>query len=480
MALVNPNIAMSVKPLEVQFRNPMAEAAQVMNVQQAQMQMEKLRQTDEAIERIRQAAVKNGGPGDLNEIAQAFLQSPDLGHQQLGLKIRQQQSEKADFERTARALGYTDLFPAAPGAAAPAAAPMASAQPGALGSGTFGITPAPATNALAPAPTAPANQLAPVPPAAPVTNALVSQEKTPDQLRREIMLFGRSNDPSAKNMVDILKNQLTEALKTTTVSPGQQVYRGGKVVYERAPTPSEFERLLDASNLTDAEKINLRRQRATKEATHAPSAQQNVFAYTPASVEAQKQFIQQATEERKSLRNAPDVLTNTAKARALIPGAKGFMGAGGEPMLKTASFLNNRLGFTIDTKGVADASELRTRLFDGIMDNLKRLDSQPSQEQQRVMQEALGTLGTDPNALPRILDKIDETVRARVMRYNEDVTEAEGRGVKFPFKPQIKLPEAPPGGGTPAAPAAAVKPPAGIDAALWNVMTPQERALWQK
>ncbi len=26
----------------------------------------------------------------------------------------------------------------------------------------------------------------------------------------------------------------------------------------------------------------------------------------------------------------------------------------------------------------------------------------------------------------------------------------------------------------------ASKPPAGIDAALWNVMTPQERALWQK
>ena len=197
-------------------------------------------------------------------------------------------------------------------------------------------------------------------------------------------------------------------------------------------------------------------------------------------MEAQKQFIQQATEERKSLRNAPDVLANTAKARALIPGAKGFMGAGGEPLLKTASFLNNRLGFTIDTKGVADASELRTRLFDGIMDNLKRLDSQPSQEQQRVMQEALGTLGTDPNALPRILDKIDETVRARVARYNEEVTEAERRNVKFPFKPQIELPEAPSGGGAPAAPAAAGKPPAGIDAALWNVMTPQERALWQK
>ena len=35
--------------------------------------------------------------------------------------------------------------------------------------------------------------------------------------------------------------------------------------------------------------------------------------------------------------------------------------------------------------------------------------------------------------------------------------------------------------GTPTAPAPAARPaPAGVDAAIWNVMTPQERALWQK
>jgi hypothetical protein len=70
------------------------------------------------------------------------------------------------------------------------------------------------------------------------------------------------------------------------------------------------------------------------------------------------------------------------------------------------------------------------------------LDSQPSQEQQRVLGEALGNLGTDPLALPRILDRIEETMRDRVARYNQDVTEAENRGVKFPYRPQIDLPPA--------------------------------------
>jgi hypothetical protein len=112
-------------------------------------------------------------------------------------------------------------------------------------------------------------------------------------------------------------------------------------------------------------------------------------------------------------------------------------------LLAAASFLNNRLGFGISTQGVTDATVLRTRLFEGILDNLKKLDSQPSQEQQRVLSEALGNLGTDPAALEQILNRIGETVTDRVDRFNIDVTESEARGVKFPFKPQITLPQRP-------------------------------------
>lgn len=166
----------------------------------------------------------------------------------------------------------------------------------------------------------------------------------------------------------------------------------------------------------------------------------NVNAFAPASVEAQKQFVQAAADERKVLRNAPDTLTNIDAAIKLIPSASTFMGKGGEPLLAAASFLNNRLGFGISTQGVTDATVLRTRLFEGILDNLKKLDSQPSQEQQRVLSEALGNLGTDPAALEQILNRIGETVRSRVDRFNTDVTDAETRGVKFPFTPQIKLP----------------------------------------
>ncbi len=192
----------------------------------------------------------------------------------------------------------------------------------------------------------------------------------------------------------------------------------------------------------------------------APKVDVKVAAFTPASEQAQQDYIKAISDERKTLRNVPDTLKNIEAAKKLIPTASTFMGTGGEPLLAAASFLNNRLGMGISTQGVTDATVLRTRLFEGILDNLKKLDSQPSQEQQRVLAQALGNLGTDPAALGQILDRIGETVRDRVDRYNVDVDEAERRGVKFPFKPQIKLPGSATGpanipGAAPAAPAAA-------------------------
>lgn len=211
---------------------------------------------------------------------------------------------------------------------------------------------------------------------------------------------------------------------------------------------AEFGKLFDELTQAEAKVIdNELEKRGIKKAS-AGAAQTNVNSYTPASVEAQKQFIQDVAKERSVLRTAPDTIKNIEAAKKLIPTASTFMGKGGEPLLAAASFLNNRLGFGISTQGVTDATVLRTRLFEGILDNLKKLDSQPSQEQQRVLSEALGNLGTDPAALEQILNRIGETVTDRVDRFNIDVTESEARGVKFPFKPQITLPQRPRVSGT--------------------------------
>jgi hypothetical protein len=115
------------------------------------------------------------------------------------------------------------------------------------------------------------------------------------------------------------------------------------------------------------------------------------------------------------------------------------MGPGGEGLLGAAKFLNNRMGMNIDTEGVNSAEELRTRIFFNIMDNLKKMDAQPSQQQQQIMQQSLGNLGTDPNALPKVLDAFGDAIRGKVDLHNKEVAGATSRGVKFPYDPTIDL-----------------------------------------
>jgi len=164
-----------------------------------------------------------------------------------------------------------------------------------------------------------------------------------------------------------------------------------------------------------------------------------VNSYEPASVAAQKDYMSEVSKTRALLRNSKGVIDNIDKAIALIPSSAQFMGTGGEPLLNAAVFLNNRLGLSIDTKGVTSASELRTRMFFNIMDNLRKVDPTPTQKQQDTLQEALGSIGLDPNALPKVLRAFQDVIRSKVEDYNKDVTDAEKRGVKFPFKPQIDL-----------------------------------------
>lgn len=159
-----------------------------------------------------------------------------------------------------------------------------------------------------------------------------------------------------------------------------------------------------------------------------------------ATVAAQKEFMKSAKDTYDRLKHAPAAIVNMEKAKALIPQAKGFMGPAGESLMEAAKFLNNRLGLKIDTEGIQSAEELRTRIFFNVMDNLKKLDAQPSQLQQQIMMDSLGKIGTDPNALPRILDAFSDDLREKVEIHNREVSSAEERGVRFPYNPRIEMP----------------------------------------
>jgi hypothetical protein len=268
-----------------------------------------------------------------------------------------------------------------------------------------------------------------------IANELSTIQDTLDQLKDQ------PSSPERDRAMNLLTTRFTELQRLTSKEKVDQKINYGPAA--EIASLGEFGKPFSQLTKPEAKVIDTLLESRGLSRASAGAAQTNVNAYVPASVEAQKQFIQDVSKERAGLRNAPDALKNIEAAKKLIPTASTFMGKGGEPMLAAASFLNNRLGLGISTQGVTDATVLRTRLFEGILDNLKKLDSQPSQEQQRVLSEALGNLGTDPAALDQILDRMYETVTNRVDRYNTDVTESEARGIKFPFKPQITLPQRP-------------------------------------
>lgn len=157
------------------------------------------------------------------------------------------------------------------------------------------------------------------------------------------------------------------------------------------------------------------------------------------NIEATKEVVGSLVRTRESLAQAPTLWQNLEDAKPLIKEAKGFMGAGGELALDAASFLNNRFGTNIDTQGVKTATELRSRMFQGIVSTLKQLDSNPSQSQQAALQQALGGIGTDPSALENVINVAQDIISGRVERYNRDATKASQK-LDFPIDMPIEMP----------------------------------------
>lgn len=142
----------------------------------------------------------------------------------------------------------------------------------------------------------------------------------------------------------------------------------------------------------------------------------------------------------KQLVHAPAALDNIEKAKRLAKVSGGFVGSFGDKKLEVVQFLNNNLGLALSPEQVQNASELRSRVFMGIMENLKKMDAQPSQYQQQVMQDALGRLTTDPGALPRVLDVFGDIVRSKVKIHNDQVDAAGKSGIRFAYPIRIDVP----------------------------------------
>jgi len=182
-------------------------------------------------------------------------------------------------------------------------------------------------------------------------------------------------------------------------------------------------------------------QDLAERAAGASRTSTTVLAMTPASETIQAESMKELRDTFKQLKTAPVDIANLRKAADLAgTSARKYMGTGGKAFLEGAKFLKNRLGVDVDTNAIVNAETARTALFQNVLNNLRKLDAQPSQEQQRIMQEALGNLDTDPDALPSVVRIYEDVIRGRVDLHNKTVEESERSGVKTPYNLKIDVP----------------------------------------
>jgi hypothetical protein len=227
MAL-DPSIALQYKGIEVP--NQLAQYSQVAQIQAAQnqnqvgqMQLDQMKRDEATLQQIQAKAVEHGGPSDLNEIANAYIKSGNPKFVEFGVGLRQKLDEKAQF---AKIMGLGQ-----PAAAIPTPSSAPAVPSGALGSGTFGITPEP-TNALAPK----------AAPAQPSANALVNPDIAMLRQKRDALLA--MGTPQAIAAARALDADISLVAKDPTyhVVPGVGLVdpRTGRVVTPSVETaPSE-------------------------------------------------------------------------------------------------------------------------------------------------------------------------------------------------------------------------------------------------
>lgn len=141
-----------------------------------------------------------------------------------------------------------------------------------------------------------------------------------------------------------------------------------------------------------------------------------------------------------TLKSIPSQVKQLDKVAQLAP--KSFAGSAANAKLEGAKFLNNNLGLNIAPDKIVATEELRTVLFTNIMDNLKKMDASPSQEQQRVMQASLGNIGTDPTALPKVVNVYKEILLDKAAEHNKRVGQTVEKGFKYPFDITVNVPTA--------------------------------------
>ena len=436
MAL-NPNIALGVRGVEVP--NPLAQYAQVAQIQSmqnqnqvSQMQLDQMRRDEATLQQIQAKAVENGGPADINQIADAYLKSGNPKFVEFGVGLRQKLDERAQI---ARIMGMGQTPTAAPTPAAPTTNALApTMQAGALGSGTFGMAPEPRVNQLAPA--------APAPVAAPAANVLATpgglDVNTLFAQQNAFMAMGKPEMARALDARIALASRQTDTQREMQSLGLPLTPEGFKEYKALSQSQPDFEKLLAMSNLSPAEKDSLRVKRLQKEATHAPGTS----VYLPPQEKAFESGLGKGQSDRilanQVIAQDAAAIIDTVKTGRDIMKSGMITGAGAEFLVN----LNQGLKTVGIDAGYADASANSQAFAANMANNVGKLIKQfgagtglSNADREYAEKMAGSKITLDSKAINRILDINERAARNVITRHNKDV-----KGIKTNIPLEVEVP----------------------------------------
>ena len=255
MAL-DPSIALGIRPL--QLPDPLAQMAQVSQIQaaqrqgeaaqrqneMAQIQLEQLKQDRLEMQNFQSQLEKSGGNPDLDLLAKTMLKSPKYFEKgfELTQKLKEQKEYQAYLDRQAKPAGITMPTGAPSVMRQPVSAPAAPTQD-MLGTGMYGIAPTAPMNALAAS--------AGVSPQ-PSVNALAAPQSRLADLEARYREVSRFSAPGAKAEADLLKDQI-KALQAVHVVPNVGLVSGaGQTIVASGMAPTEIKKLTSERDLLPA------------------------------------------------------------------------------------------------------------------------------------------------------------------------------------------------------------------------------------
>ena len=168
----------------------------------------------------------------------------------------------------------------------------------------------------------------------------------------------------------------------------------------------------------------------------------NIQNQLPFNEQIQQAMGQDLVKEFSLLKSIPSQIQNLDKVEKLAV-SPAYLGSGAEAKLAITKFFNNNLGTNINADKVSNTEEMRSALFQSTMENLKKVDAQPSQMQQQIMQQAFGTIGTDPQAIPKIVTVYKDILISKANEHNARVKQSEEgpAKMKYAYDITVKVPE---------------------------------------